>query len=108
MGSTVLQTLEKEAALELLLPLLLCFALSPDAFSVFPPFFTFSMGYGLVTAFFYTPSGSGGSQVHRYCNQWDFLVLDCWARNGNWGFFVYGSMNGIWDFFTVFSYGFTM
>lgn len=30
--------------------------------------------------FFYTTSGSDGSQVHRYCNQCDFLVLDCWIR----------------------------
>lgn len=97
---------------ELPLPLPLWFELLSGCFSRLLPhdaLFTFSMGHGLATAFFFAPSGLDGSRVHRYCNQCGFLVLDCWAREmGIKGFFIYGSMNGIWDIFTVFSYGFTM
>ena len=54
-GQHRVQTLEKEAALKLLLLLLLWFELSPDTFSVFPShsaLLTFPMGHGLATAFF--------------------------------------------------------
>jgi hypothetical protein len=33
--------------------------------------------------------------VHRYCNQWDFLVLDCWARGMRIEGFL--SMEYEWD-----------